>query len=187
MSAEPAPTLGEALAQYRREHGLPADDAARASWTCRIGPVLLRLPNFGWRRNAIEAHDLHHVLTGYPCTMAGECRMAAWEFGAGRMPHWAASGFCLPLVLAGMFREPRTIFSAFAAGRRSRTLHGAAVRETLLVAPLAGARAGLTRPRAAAKPWSDRLRFAELLLRASLLLLAPICAALGIWHALRSL
>jgi hypothetical protein len=159
----------------------------RASWTCRIGPIVLCLPNFGWRRKAIEAHDLHHVLTGYPCTMAGERRMAAWEFGAGRMPHWAASGFCLPLVLAGMFREPRTIFSAFAAGRLSHSLHELPASGALLTAPLAEARAGLARPPAAARPWSDRLRFAELLLRASLLLLAPICAAIGIWLALRSL
>ena len=186
MSAKPEPTLGEALAQYRREHGLPADEAARASWTCRVGPVVLCLPNFDWRRKAIEAHDLHHVLTGYSCTMAGECRMAAWEFGAGRMPHWAASGFCLPLVLAGVLREPRTIFFAFAAGRRSYTLHGAAVSDVLLTAPLPQARAALAQQRAA-QPWPDRLRFAALLLRATSVSMVPVCAAIGIWLALRAL
>lgn len=112
--------------------------------------------------------------------------MAAWEFGAGKMPHWAASGFCLPLVLAGMFREPRTIFAAFIAGRRSRSLHGLPTSEKLLATPLAEARAARARQRAAAGPWPDRLRFAELL-RASSVSLVPVCAAIGIWLALRSL
>jgi hypothetical protein len=50
-----------------------------------------------WRRDAITRHDLHHILTGYSCTMTREMQMAAWEFAAGRYRHWAATLFCLPL------------------------------------------------------------------------------------------
>jgi hypothetical protein len=123
MPARPL-TLGDALAEFRTNNGLAVDEATRSSWTCRLGPFVLRLPNFQWRRRAILAHDLHHVLTGYPCTMWGECQMAAWEFGAGPMPHRAAAWFCLPLVVAGLLWSPQHIIRAYRAGRRSRTLHG---------------------------------------------------------------
>lgn len=129
-------TLGEALAEFRRANGLSADEASRPFWTCRLGPFSSRLPNFTWRRRAILAHDLHHVLTGYPCTMRGEFQMAAWEFGAGPMPHWCAAAFCLPLIVAGLFWSPRRIWHAYCAGRRSHSLHGSDAIDALLSVPL---------------------------------------------------
>jgi hypothetical protein len=135
-----APTVREALAEFRQANGLPAKEVFAASWTCRLGPLTLRLPNFKWRQDAIFAHDLHHVLTAYPCTMRGECQMAAWEFGAGPMPHWAAALFCLPLVVVGLLWTPRRIIRAFLWGRRSRSLHGSAAAHDLLAMPLHVAR-----------------------------------------------
>jgi hypothetical protein len=142
-----SPTFGEALAEFRRANGLSSDESAKPSWTCRFGPLVVRLPNFNWRRRAILAHDLHHVLTGYPCTMRGEFQMAAWEFGAGPMPHWAAAAFCLPLVAAGLFWSPRRMMLAFRAGRRSRSLHGSNATDVLLGMRLADARRELMRAR----------------------------------------
>jgi ubiquinone biosynthesis protein Coq4 len=138
-------TLREALVRFHRANGLDADESSRASWTCRLGPLTLRLPNFAWRRRAIEAHDLHHVLTGTPCTLLGECRMAAWEFGSGRMPHWCAAAFCLPLVLLGALVAPRTTWRAYAAGRRMRNLHSVEISDALLNAPVSAVRAALRR------------------------------------------
>jgi len=132
------PTVAEALASFRA-----ADETARATWRCRVGPVTLRLPNFAWRRRALAAHDLHHVLTQIPCTLAGECRMAAWEFGAGPMPHWGARLFCLPLALAGALVAPRRVLAAYRAGCRSRSLHGAAELGPVLAMDLDAARAML--------------------------------------------
>jgi hypothetical protein len=144
------PTVGEALADFRRANGLAEDEAVRSSWTCRVGPIRIRLPNFKWRRQAILAHDLHHVLTGIPCGMRGEFQMAAWEFGAGPMPHWGAALFCLPLVLVGLFWSPRRIAQAYRAGRRSHSLHNSKAIDDLLTMPLHLARANLaclsTRP-----------------------------------------
>jgi len=119
-----ARTVREALDEFRRANGFADDEAMRDWWTCRLGPVNLRLPNFRWRRAAILAHDLHHLITGYPCTMRGEFQMAAWEFGAGRMPHWAAAVFCLPLIVIGLMWSPRRIWRAYRRGRGSRSLHG---------------------------------------------------------------
>jgi hypothetical protein len=166
------PTLREALLHFRRANGLGADEAARASWTCRLGPLTVRLPNFAWRRRAIEAHDLHHVLTGTPCTMRGEFEMAAWEFGAGGMPHWAAAAFCLPLVLAGAVAAPRPTWRAFIAGRRSRSLHEAPAEQRLLDAPLPIAREMIGLATADATT-ADRLHFAWLIAKGTLVCLLP--------------
>jgi hypothetical protein len=137
------PTVGEALAEFRRANGLAHDEAKQSWWTCHIGPLRLRLPNFSWRRKAILAHDLHHVLTEIPCGIHGECQMAAWEFGAGPMPHWGAALFCLPLVVLGAFWSPRRILRAYRAGRRSRSLHQFQSKaiDDLLAIPLHVARA----------------------------------------------
>jgi hypothetical protein len=105
------------------------DDGGNARWPCAIGPLTLHVPNFHWRRRAIRAHDLHHAMTGYPMTMRGECQLAAWEFGAGRYPHWAASLFCAPLVLAGFLWSPRAIWRAWRAGRASQSLYAALKKE----------------------------------------------------------
>jgi len=113
--------------------------------------------------------------------------MAAWEFGAGGMPHWAATLFCLPLVLAGLAWAPQRTFRAFTAGRRSCSFHGSEVSEKMLSAPLHLLRA----ERAATKnvgSWirSDRVLFALLILWASLLSLSPIALVIGIWIAMRA-
>jgi hypothetical protein len=101
------------------------DRFAEASWPCAIGPLILRFPNFRWRRRAIEAHDLHHLMTGYPMTVRGEFQMAAWEFGAGRYPHWGATLFCGPLILLGLLWSPPAMWRAWRAGRRSQSLYPA--------------------------------------------------------------
>lgn len=96
---------------------------AAGNWPCRVGPLTLRFPNFRWRRHALEAHDLHHLMTGYPMTMRGEFQLAAWEFGAGRYPHWGATLFCAPLIVAGLLWSPSRILNAYMSGRRSRSLY----------------------------------------------------------------
>src|SRR5262249_47927176 len=135
VRATPDLTLREALAAFRQANGLPADETASAFWTCRLGPLTLRLPNFAWRRQAILAHDVHDVLTGYPCTLGGECQMAAWEFAAGRMPQWGPALFCLPLVPLGFLWQPRRMLRALRSGRRSYSLHGSDAIDRLLATP----------------------------------------------------
>lgn len=117
-------TAGEALLAHYAANGMDADPAQVSNWVCRIGPLLIRLPNWDWRRKAITRHDLHHILTGYPCTMTGEMQMAAWEFAAGRYRHWAATLFCMPLALLGLVCAPCRTATAFRDGLASRSLYG---------------------------------------------------------------
>ncbi|MBV8687641.1 MAG: hypothetical protein JOZ90_10425 [Alphaproteobacteria bacterium] len=133
--------VGEALRAFRAANGLRADEREARIWIVRADLFFLPLPNFGWRRRAIDAHDVHHLLTGYPCTARGELLIAAWEFGAGRYPHWGATLFCGPLVLAGLALMPRATLAAFRRGLRSRSLYRSVDLDRLDALPLADAAA----------------------------------------------
>jgi ubiquinone biosynthesis protein Coq4 len=132
--------VGEALRAFRDANGLCHDEREARWWIVRADPAAFPLPNFAWRRRAIDAHDVHHLLTGYPCTVEGELLIAAWEWGAGRYPHWGATLFCGPLVLAGLLYMPHRILAAWRRGRRSRSLYRYADLDRLAELPLAEAR-----------------------------------------------
>lgn len=132
-------TVAEALRDFRDANGLCHDEHLANIWIVRAGLVSLWLPNFAWRRRAIDAHDVHHLLTGYPCTVMGEFQIAAWELAAGRYPHWGATLFCAPLVVLGLFWDPRAIVSAWRRGKRSRSLYTAPMLERLAEIPLSTA------------------------------------------------
>lgn len=114
-------TRDEALALLRQS----GRGVASGRWPCRLGPFTLHFPDFGWRRRALRAHDLHHAMTGYPMTMRGEFQMAAWEYGAGRYPHWGATLFCAPLILFGLCWSPGAMLRAWRAGRMNQSLYPA--------------------------------------------------------------
>src|SRR4051812_21627311 len=97
----------------------PRPQETAGCWPCRVGPVTMRFPDFAWRRLALRAHDLHHDMTGYPMTLRGEFQMAAWEFAAGRYPHWGATLFCAPLLLLGLICSPAAMVRAWRRGRQS--------------------------------------------------------------------
>jgi hypothetical protein len=129
-------TAAQALAILRAEQGLdPAYDTA-PTWPFTIGPLTIPMPNFSWRRAAIQRHDLHHMMTGYPFTMRGEFQVATWEFAAGRYPHWGATMLLLPLVVIGLFWSPRAIWHAFAKGRNEKSLYQPELRKAAVAPPL---------------------------------------------------
>lgn len=129
-------TAVQSLAQFRAERGLdPVYDTA-PTWPFTIGPVTIAMPNFSWRRAAIQRHDLHHLITGYPFNMRGEYQVATWEFAAGRYPHLGAILLLLPLVVMGVFWSPRAIWRAFLAGRRATSLFQPVLRDAHLRLPL---------------------------------------------------
>lgn len=119
-------TRDEALSLLRSGMG---GEPAESSWTCRVGPMVLRFRNFAWRRRALRAHDLHHLMAGYPMTMRGEFQMAMWELGAGCYPDWRATFFCSPLIVAGLLWSPRRMIAAFKGGRRSQSLYSSLSEE----------------------------------------------------------
>ena len=124
MSSETA-TVADILVQL----GLDADPfqaAERSGRWWHFDALGLKIPcyNFSWRKKALPFHDLHHAVTGYPCSMRGEMQVATWEFAAGRFPNLCSNLFCLPLVAAGVCFIPIKTFAAFRSGRRSTSLFG---------------------------------------------------------------
>ena len=61
-------SVGDALRAFRNANGLCQNEREARWWIVRADLFVLPLPNFAWRRRAIDAHDVHHLLTGYPCT-----------------------------------------------------------------------------------------------------------------------
>lgn len=149
-------------------------DSDQATWYLGDGLLHIRLPNFGWRRAALARHDLHHLLTGFPLTPAGEMQLAAWEFAAGRFPHAGATAFCLPLVSMGAILLPRRTFAAFLRGRRGTSLYKLGLSSDLLARPIAELRDQVA-PATPAKPTVRHiLAYLRLVGLSFALMLAPI-------------
>jgi hypothetical protein len=166
-------TAAQALVMKRAEQGLdPAYDTA-PTWPFTIGPVTIPFPNFSWRRAAIQRHDLHHMLTGYPFTMRGEFQVATWEFAAGRYPHWGATLLLLPLVVLGLFWSPAAIWRAFVKGRGELSLYRPDLRDAAGRLSL-DALAERTRVQARGSQVEDAAVFAWLVLQSASVIAAPI-------------
>ena len=56
----------------------------------QAGPIPLFIPNTRSRVRAVRVHDVHHVVTGYATTFAGEAEIGAWEIASGCADHGAA-------------------------------------------------------------------------------------------------
>jgi hypothetical protein len=166
-------TAAQALTLKRAEQGLdPAYDTA-PTWPFTIGPVTIPFPNFSWRRAAIQRHDLHHILTGYPFTMRGEFQVATWEFAAGRYPHWGATLLLLPLVVMGLFWSPTAIWRAFLKGRGELSLYRPELREAAGRLSLDALMEG-TRARDRSDRSADAVAFAWLVLQSACVIAVPI-------------
>jgi hypothetical protein len=166
-------TAAQALATRRMEEGLdPAYDTA-PTWPFTIGPVTIPFPNFSWRRAAIQRHDLHHMLTGYPFTMRGEFQVATWEFAAGRYPHWGASLLLLPLVVIGMFWSPAAIWRAFRKGRGKLSLYRPELHDAATRLPL-HVLAERTHVEVRDSQVADAAAFAWLVLQSASVIAAPL-------------
>ncbi len=116
-------TAFQQLEQAREAQGLPNNPAQLSRWSFRFAGLTLSLPNFGWRKAAIDAHDLHHLILDEPFTLAGECQVATWEFAAGAFPDRRAQIFCLPLVAYGAVTAPVRTWHSFRAGFGKTSLH----------------------------------------------------------------
>ena len=98
------------------------DTGEESVWFARLGDLVLPLPNFRWRREALALHDRNHERTGYGFSAADECRLAAWELGSRCYDHWGARLLCRFLLVAGMLYGPRSMIAAYREGRSCRAV-----------------------------------------------------------------
>ena len=137
-------TLREARAQYFLRAGF--DERSYADRWVRLrvfGLPLLAFPNTAGRVRAVKLHDLHHVLTGYDTSWAGEGEIGAWELASGCRDHWAAWALNGSAALIGLLIAPGRVLRAFARGRRERNLYAQELSDALLGETLGALRARL--------------------------------------------
>lgn len=159
MAYDSSLSLREARARYFEVNGIPPDGGYAERWVkVTRNRLPLYLLNSAPRRRAVPYHDLHHVLTGYDTSNAGEAEISAWEVAAGTWPHWFAFFLDLAGLATGLLIAPRRTFRAFARGRRSRSLYAEPFSEELLSAPV-----GATRKRLEIGPAPDRASAADAL------------------------
>ena len=155
-------TLREARDAYFAASGFDTSTYTDAWVELTFLRLPLRFPNTAQRRAVIERHDLHHALTGYDSTWAGEAEIGAWEVstGCGRLATaWALN---LSAMSIGLVIHPVRTFRAFVRGGRTSNLYGSPLDRAVLeeevetVRQRLGLGAASSRPRASA---SDVARF----------------------------
>jgi hypothetical protein len=119
------------LAEYIEDRDLCPGAATLDEWLdkrwieIRVGDRSIRaVPLFGLRK-ALAAHDVHHVLTGYPTSLEGECELAAFELSSGgcgfNLIFWVDR---LGALLLGVAIHPRATLAALRRGIGARNLYG---------------------------------------------------------------
>ena len=169
-------TLAEARAMYFARNGFGDDGGYTKRWvTFKLGPFPVGFPNTAGRKRAVRFHDLHHVVTAYPTTTAGEGMIGSWEIATGcrALPvAWMLNftGFSAGLVLA-----PRAVYRAWVRGRHTKNLYGDDFGDALLAETVATARARLGLDGGAPVPTlADNVSFAAMAV-------AGVVALVGFW------
>ncbi|NVB82878.1 MAG: hypothetical protein HOV81_31160 [Kofleriaceae bacterium] len=137
-------TLAAARATYYEVNGFGADGGDSLEWVpLKLWKLTVKIPNTDGRRKAVRIHDLHHVLTGYDTTLAGEAEIGAWELASGCLRWPAATFLNLTILAIGLVIAPVRLARAWARGRQTRNLYGENGVEHLLPRTVAATRVNL--------------------------------------------
>ncbi len=130
-------TMRDARRQYFEDNHFGVDGGYNDGWVkSKVGPFPVAFPNTPSRVRAVRFHDLHHLVTDYPTTNAGEGQIGAWEIATGCTDHYAAWFLNLTAMGMGLGLAPVSVFRAFVRGRHSRNLYGATFNDALLDRPV---------------------------------------------------
>lgn len=126
--------LLSARAEYFSRSGFARDGGYSDRWVqLKAGGItVFAFPNTAARIRAVKLHDLHHVLTEYETTWAGEAEIGAWELASGCGRHYSAWVLNIGAVAIGLFIAPKRVCAAFQRGRRSGNLYQGQFTEELL-------------------------------------------------------
>ena len=118
-------TLGAARAAYYESNHFGADGGDALEWVpIKVLGLTLKIPNSDGRRRAVRIHALHHVVTGYDTTLAGESEIGAWELASGCLRWPAATILTLFALGVGLVIAPGRLIKAWARGRHTQNLYG---------------------------------------------------------------
>ena len=130
---DPELTLREARTLYFALNNFGDDGGYRDKWVkIKFGPLPIFFPNTRSRASAVRYHDLHHILTEYATTLAGEAEIAGWEIATGELPNKAGWFLDMGGFAYGLLLYPRRLYRAFLRGRRSKSLYPLPFTDELL-------------------------------------------------------
>ena len=126
------------IAEHIERHDLCPGANTVEQWSskkwveARVGNRLVPLFPARPIRDALNKHDVHHILTGYSTRLIGECEIAAWELASGGC-HLNALFWLdrLTLLLMGLVCFPLATVSALRRGVGSRNLYAWDMAEVL--------------------------------------------------------
>ncbi|MBA2733179.1 MAG: hypothetical protein H0U54_09855 [Acidobacteria bacterium] len=98
------------------------------------GLLRFYFPNTKGRVKVVKYHDLHHILTEYGTSLAGETEIGAWEVATGCTRSLAAWLLNLSGFAAGLVINPQGVYRAFLRGRQSANLYHLPFDDELLSA-----------------------------------------------------
>jgi hypothetical protein len=123
-------TVHDALGDYFERRGVKpesesVDEWLREKWAymsigrCRV-PIK---PLYGYKK-VVVLHDVHHLVTGYDTTWAGEFEVAAWELGSGGCgPYLLMWQNRILTMLLGTILAPTRTWRAFRRGRGAHNVY----------------------------------------------------------------
>ena len=172
-------TVRDGRTQYFRVNKL-GDGGYTDRWIrFKVGPLPLLLPNTQARVRAVRFHDIHHILTEYPTSWAGEAEISAWEIASDCAHHYVAWFLNLQVMAIGLVLNPAAVYQAFVCGRYCTNLYRAELNDALFSTPIGELRQrlGLTilAPRAEG---NDKLAFVGWSLCGALMLATPLLVGL---------
>ena len=118
-------TPREILSKFYTDNNLD-QDGGQSSSSVKIElttKLHFYFPNFNARRKAVIKHDIHHLLTTYKTTLAGESEISAWEIASGCKNYWAAFLINTSGVMLGISINFWGVLKAFSRGRRTKNLY----------------------------------------------------------------
>ena len=114
-------TVRERLQQYYQDKGLEAPDG----W---FGVVLrgkrYRLFPQGPLKPLFTLHDLHHIVTGYETSLAGEAQIVAWEIASGGFRRYWFAWMDVAKILLFALLFPARFRAGWRRGRHASNLYG---------------------------------------------------------------
>ena len=142
---DPASTIADARAAYFARSGFADDGGYADKWVkLQIGRrFFIAFPNTAARVRSVRLHDIHHVLTEYDTTWAGEAEIGAWEVASGCADHYPAWVLNFGAIAIGLLIAPRKTIRAFRRGWRKPNLYRREFDESLLTRTVGDLRAEL--------------------------------------------
>ena len=122
-------TVKEARDRFLATNGFDLGGYTAARFLIPIGRLTLTAPNPG----LLMFHDLHHIATGIPPTLLGECQISAYELRTGATRSPVVLVLCIAAILLGLIMSPKAELRIWKCARGTRNLYRTQVPyETLL-------------------------------------------------------